>query len=175
VASIDQGIGTRRLFFALWPPDSLREQILIQRDLLGPVSQRRVPVHNYHLTLLFLGNQPADRLDEILAVGDAVDGRGFELTLDHWGYFDGPAVRWLGARAPTACSDLVDALTRGARDQGLHFQPRPFVPHLTVFRRAPGLQSPQAIEPIHWPVSDFSLIESIPNRPYQVLRTWRLE
>lgn len=146
-----------------------------RRDALGPISQRRVPDHNFHLTLLFLGNQPAGRMDEILAIGDAVIARSFELRLDHWGYFDRPGVVWLGGSAPSACRALSDTLGSAARALGLDFRVRPFVPHLTVFRRVEAPVQLPEIAPIVWNVRDFSLIESISNRPYQVLRSWPLD
>lgn len=166
---------TRRLFFALWPAACTREQILQRRDSAGTISPRRVPAHNFHLTLLFLGNQPADRVDEILALGDAIENEAFDLVLDRWGHFDGPGVVWLGAEAPAACRTLVDKLTGRALDQGLQFQHRPFVPHLTLFRRVTGPWQAPPVEPIPWSVEEFSLIESIPQQPYQVLRTWSLQ
>jgi len=166
---------TRRLFFALWPPASIRRQIAGERDAIGPVSRQRVPAHNYHLTLLFLGDQDADQLGNIQSLGDALVGESFELALDRWGFFDQARVAWLGARAPKACLELADALKSGAEALGLEFPTRPFVPHLTVFRRVAPPFSPCRIEPIGWFVRDFSLIESIPHQPYQVLRSWHLE
>ncbi|SRR6056297_1054327 len=167
-----------RLFFALWPPDSVRQSVLEQREALGAISRRRVPVHNYHLTLLFLGNQDAGLMGEIQAIIDLVSkdaGEPFDLRLDRWGYFDSARVVWLGARAPRPCVALVDALTSAADSTGLALRPSPFVPHLTVFRQVTPPFQPPEIEPIDWSVRDFSLIESIPGRPYQVLRTWSLE
>jgi len=165
----------RRLFFALWPPDSVRQRVLTQREALGAISRRRVPVHNYHLTLLFLGNQDAGLLGEIQAIGDEVDGEPFDLRLDRWGYFAGSKVVWLGAEPPEACVVLVDALQSGAEALGLDFQARPFVPHLTVFRHVAPPFQPRDSQPIDWSVREFSLIESLPGRPYQVLRTCSLK
>jgi 2'-5' RNA ligase len=167
--------GTRRLFFALWPPEAVRRSVLNYRDALGSCSGKPVPVHNYHLTLLFLGNQDAARLPGIRSIGDAIRGEPFELGLDHWGHFAGPRVAWLGATAPRACLELVAALESGVRAEGLDVQARPFVPHLTVFRKVEPSFVPHRVEPIVWDVSSFSLIESPPNRPYQVLRSWSLQ
>lgn len=142
---------------------------------MDEIDGRLVPKHNFHLTLVFLGNQDAQRIAEIQSIGDAVSGRPFNLSLDRWGYFEGPRVLWLGAIPPLACVALADGLSSSAGALGLEFQRRSFVPHLTVFRRVASPPKAFRFEPIKWTVRDFSLIESIPEKPYQLLRTWSLK
>jgi len=166
---------TRRLFFALWPDDGVRRGIIERRELLGPVSRRRVPDHNLHLTLLFLGDQPADRLAEFEAVAGAVAGTCCELVLDRFGWFPGARVLWLGGEAPDPLQRLQTGLERQVAELGVTLERRPFRPHVTLFRKVeqrPDLPEPP---PLVWPVRELALAESIPGRPYQVLRTWPLE
>ncbi|MCC5866180.1 MAG: RNA 2',3'-cyclic phosphodiesterase [Wenzhouxiangella sp.] len=164
----------RRLFFACWPDDRIREQLIARRDLIDGLSRRRVPDHNLHLTLLFLGNQPADRLKDIQSLADDLEARFFALELDRFGWFQQAGVAWLGGPATPGASRLVKALAAGAMARGLVFQARAFQPHVSLFRQVracPALPVPASLR---WPISGFSLIESIPSRPYQVLRTWPL-
>lgn len=164
-----------RLFFALWPDEAIREAMVERRARLGDLSRRRVPDHNLHATLLFLGNQPADRLAQIEAAADGVSAETFRLRLDRFGWFARARVVWFGGEAPEAAQALVRQLGEAMHALGLSFDQRPFRPHVTLFRhvsRRPDFPTP---EPIDWPVREFALIESIPGRPYQVLRKWSVE
>lgn len=165
---------TRRLFFACWPNEVVRGRIIARRGLIEGLSARRVPDHNLHLTLLFLGDQPAERLDELLAAGGGLRSPGFTLVLDRFGWFAGARVAWLGGPAPDAARDLVGQIAKTAAGLGLRFDPRPFHPHITLYRRVarrPDFPDPPVLD---WPIEEFALIESVPSRPYQVLRTWPL-
>lgn len=164
----------RRLFFACWPDERIREQLIARRDLIDGLSRRRVPDHNLHLTLLFLGNQPADRLQDIQSLANDIEARFFTLELDRFGWFQQAGVAWLGGPATPAATGLVEALTAGVIARGLVFQARAFHPHVSLFRQVRTCPELPVPPPLPWPVSEFSLIESIPSRPYQVLRTWPL-
>jgi len=162
---------TRRLFFALWPDDAQRAAIVHRRERLGDPGSKRAPDHNLHLTLLFLGNQPADRLDDILQAGEGIGVPPFDLVLDRYGHFDSARVTWLGGEAVPEAIELVAELGRRMAGIGVEFRPRPFVPHVTLFRKVAALDPLPPVDPMTWRVKSFSLIESIPSRPYQVLRT----
>lgn len=166
---------TRRLFFAYWPDEKIRRAIVERRQLLGKLSRRRVPDHNLHLTLLFLGNQPAERVDDILALADSISAPRTTLALDRFGWFPRARVAWLGGSASARSSGLVADLATGLNEQGLKFDHRPFHPHITLFRQVakrPDFPEPPSLD---WSPVDFALIESIPCQPYQVLRKWRVE
>jgi RNA 2',3'-cyclic 3'-phosphodiesterase len=165
---------TRRLFFALWPDDRIRAGIVARRELLGPISRRRVPDHNLHLTLLFLGDQPAERVGDIETAAAGVAGRACTLCLDRIGWFPGARVAWLGGDAPLPLMQLVEDLGSAVKPLGLRFDERRFRPHVTLYRqvsRRPGLR---AIEPLEWPAREFVLVESRPGQPYRCLERWRL-
>jgi 2'-5' RNA ligase len=167
-------LATRRLFFACWPDEDVRSRLIARRGLIEGISGRRVPDHNLHLTLLFLGNQPAGGLPALLAAIDAASAAGFTLILDRFGWFAGAKVAWLGGPAPEAARELVGQLLEIATEKDLRFDHRPFHPHVTLFRRVacrPEFPEPPALA---WPIKELALIESIPSRPYQVLRTWPL-
>lgn len=162
----------RRLFFALWPDAGVRSAIVDRRAALGRLPGRRVPDENLHLTLVFLGNQPKDRIEEILDAGSAVGGQAFELRLDRFGHFPRSRVVWLGGEAPEAAAGLADALSARMESIGVKVDRRPWRPHVTLFRKVSRRPRFPEIEPVTWSVRDFALVESIPGRPYQVLRSW---
>lgn len=164
----------RRLFFALWPDEGIRAAIVARRECLGRVSRRRVPDHNLHLTLLFLGDQPADRVGAIETAVNSVSAAACTLRLDRIGWFPRARVAWLGGDAPAPLSELVDDLKSAMSALDLSFDDRPFRPHVTLFRQVTQRPPCPDFEPLDWPVSEFALIESISGQPYQVLRKWWL-
>ena len=164
----------RRVFFACWPDPRTRAAIIERRRLIDGLSPRRVPDHNLHLTLLFLGNQPGERLPDLLAAADRLSAPGFDLHLDRFGWFPGARVAWLGGPTPEAAQTLVEQLSDLGRALALRFEQRRFHPHVTLFRRVAARPDVPPPPPLTWPVREFALIESIPSRPYQVLRTWPL-
>lgn len=166
---------SRRLFFACWPEEGIRRQIVELRRLIDGLSPRRVPDHNLHLTLLFLGNQPAHCLPDLRHAVSGLGASAFELSLDQFGWFPGARVAWLGGPAPAVAENLVLDLSKTCRALGLQFDQRPFHPHVTLFRKVERRPTFPAVSVLRWPVSEFALIESIPSRPYQVLRTWPLK
>lgn len=166
---------TRRLFFALWPDEAIRAGIVARRERLGRLTRKRVPDQNLHLTLLFLGDQPAERVDDIQTAADQVSGQRCTLRLNRFGWFPGARVAWLGGEAPQDLVELVDGLKTAIGPLGLQFDDRPFRPHVTLFRHVRARPEFPEIDPLDWPVSDFALVESIPGQPYQVLRKWGVE
>lgn len=133
-----------------------------------------MPDHNLHLTLLFLGDQPADAVNAVLS-REPPAATAFRMRLDRFGWFAGARVAWLGGPRHGAGEALVAALGRCAGAAGLRFDRRPWVPHVTLFRRVARRPTSPDPTPLDWPVREYALIESHPNRPYQVLRTWSLE
>lgn len=175
---------TRRLFFALWPDEPVRDAIdgaaveAMERGALAGIGGRRVPRHNLHLTLVFLGDVPNREVSILQTRADTVSAAAFALRLDRFGTFPRARVAWLGAEPVAAGEALVGGLHDLADASGLSTDRRPWRPHVTLKRRIDGRATPELSpgpDPIDWPVRDFALIESIPGRPYQVLRTWPLE
>lgn len=166
---------TRRLFFALWPNEALRREIAARREVLGRISRRRVPEANLHMTLVFVGDVPADAVPAVEAAGAAVHSAPFELVLDRFGWFPGARVVWLGGEAPDAGRALVASLESALDERGIGCDGRPWRPHVTLFRQVAGRPRLPEPAPLAWPAREFALVESVPGRPYQVLRTWPLE
>lgn len=165
---------TRRLFFALWPDQAVRRGIVERREKLGSVGRKKVPDRNLHLTLAFLGDQPAERLPDIEEAAARPKGASCTLELDRFGWFPGARVIWLGGEAPAPLARFQAELYQAMRDLGLSLDSRPFAPHVTLFRKAafrPDLPDPA---PLAWPATDFALVESRPNEPYRLLGRWPL-
>ena len=122
-----------RLFVSLRPPVAACEHLVAA---LGGLRTTRVD--RWHVTLAFLGEvpDPAPLLPGLRTA--AAQAQPLALQLRGSGFFRGPGV--LFARL----SGDVDPLHRLAADvatacrhAGVHLEPRPYRPHLTVARRLP--------------------------------------
>jgi 2'-5' RNA ligase len=169
----------RRLFLALWPEDAVRRRL---RDLLEKGlsirSGRPEPVANLHITLVFIGDVAADRVDAIEQAIAGVSAAAFELLLERVGYWERPRILWLGPReVPPALYALVKDLRTVLETCGVQPETRPYLPHMTLARKVHRPPPPATLEPIRWPVSGFSLMESVPverRSSYRELATWPL-
>ena len=86
----------------------------------------------------------------------------FELVLDEAGFWKHNRLAWAGAgETPAALEAMVGGLRTALAQARCAFDPKPFVPHVTLVRKArPGLALPR-FEPIRWQVDGFVLVRSV--------------
>jgi 2'-5' RNA ligase len=171
--------GSSRVFFALWPDDALRAVLAaLAREVARETRGRPPAESNVHLTLAFLGEQPAQRVKALLKLASSLGGTRFALTFDEIGCFRRSGVAWLGAGAPQP--DLLALQTNLAlalRDDGFPLDERPYTPHLTLARRIRTPTHRKLATPIIWEVSSFALVASELGRAeprYRTLAEWPL-
>ena len=165
---------TRRLFFALWPSAETRAVLEDAcRPLLRACAGRMVPARNYHVTLAFLGDQPAQLVERLTAM-TLVPPTEFELILDRFGYWRGPRVLWIGPReCPAGLATLVTQIRAELDVLGISYDGHDFKAHLTLARKVRALPELETPVSVHWPVRTFALVESVTTADgptYQVLR-----
>ena len=169
---------TRRVFFALWPPDAVRQQIVAQTKTLIPDNARAVANTNLHMTLAFLGSVGEDKLPDYQKAVAAVRASAFKITLDQAGSFARAQVLWLGTSIQSArLQALVNALNKELEGCGYQADNKPFVAHVTLARKYRHRQVTPIPIAINWSVNDFSLVESCSTPEgvkYHVLQTWPL-
>lgn len=130
-----------RAFIALEPPEGFVEDVVaMARVLSAAVEGRFVPRHNYHVTLAFLGDfdeaqarEAMDAMDEACAEAAAApmrpDGLGkFGRASD--------ATLWLGLAPDAELTGLADRMREALGSRGIGFDEKPFLPHITLARRA---------------------------------------
>ena len=110
----------KRLFFALWPDDALRQKLhALGEEILGNCSMRcstsaipgvvgnyrgrRIPPENLHLTLAFLGSVDAERQACLERMALAIRSPAFTLTLDQAGFWPRKGLLWAGGRRQRNC------------------------------------------------------------------------
>ena len=182
------GAGTgeiHRLFFALWPDESVRDSIEAAAVSLRQAHAPRgrwLGRHRYHLTLQFLGDAPMLREDIAKAATRAANGvrvEGFDMALDVAGSFRNRSIPWwLGCeRTPPALQQLFDALGGALGRNGVRVASgKGLVAHVTVLRDADAALAATPIAPVRWPVRDFVLVHSVLGREsaYHLLGRWPL-
>lgn len=130
-----------RAFIALDPPEGFVEDVAaMARVLSAAVEGRFVPRQNYHVTLAFLGDvdeaqarEAMDAIDEACAKAAAVpmrpDGLGkFGRASD--------ATLWMGLAPDAELTGLADRMREALRSRDIGFDDKPFLPHITLARRA---------------------------------------
>lgn len=164
--------GPQKLFFALWPAPA-------ERDALAPwqtlVRGRPVVTANLHLTLAFLGWQPAAAVAPLMTILDGLHVPPLRLEFDMLGYFSGQRIAWAGMRVPPpALLALQEQLTGALAQAGFTADSHgPFRPHVTLTRHAPA---PEALitTPVTWHHTEVALMRSgTPDGVYRVLRARR--
>lgn len=152
-----------RLFFALWPDEATRDAIVrAVLPLQGRIQGRWVARQNLHITLIFLGAVPSEKVAELeLLLGRLGDPRG-ELILDRLEFWRRSRVLCLGASAPP--SELLDLVVR-LRDEltraGYRLEQRPFRAHATLARKVVLEWSTKPLPtPVVWSWDGVVLVES---------------
>jgi 2'-5' RNA ligase len=160
---VSAGARQLRLFFALWPDDAARAALERWSTAVHRVAGGRATRgDSIHMTLAFLGDCDPARLDELKAAAASVRMRPFELVLDEAGFWKHNRIAWAGAtQTPAALETLVSDLRTALAAAGFAFDPKPFVSHVTLVRKAqPGFVMP-ALDPIRWQVRAFALVRSV--------------
>lgn len=164
---------THRLFFALWPDAQARAALA---RLQAGAGGTPVPAAKLHLTLAFLGAQPAAALPALCRMLDEVPAHPLTLDIDTYGYFSGPRIAWAGMRAPPAALLALQAqlMQRLRQEQWLTQAESPFRPHVTLARRASGVPAGPCA-PLRWQAAELVLVESLPaSAEYRIRAARRL-
>lgn len=169
-----------RLFFALWPEEPTQARFHEAGQRLHRVcGGKRSRCENIHLTLAFLGDVAPERLEAVRALAARVRVPAFELSFDRLGWWRRNQIAWSApSDAPRPLFDLVAALQTGLAAEGFKTEDRPYLPHLTLLRRAHCRETRFDADPIVWPVRDFVLVSSLLSEngsAYEIIGRWKLE
>lgn len=156
-------MNTKRLFFALWPDHRQRERL---RDVVGSVAKsvegRVVDRRNWHVTLVFVGAFPEDRVPYLLERAQDIEVEPFRLNFDRLEYWPRPRVASLSAAmVPPELQSLVDSLNGVIQDLGLQPEDRNYRPHITVVRNARSFTTERLTQRVTTEWSSFELMESL--------------
>lgn len=131
-----------RTFICIEIPDSIKQRIERLQEDLRPIKAQVswTKPANIHLTLKFLGNVEAPRIDRVhKAVERAAAGIGpFDVEVEGAGCFPSarnPRVLWIGlSRIPEALKQLSARIEDELAREAFPAEKRKFSPHLTIGR-----------------------------------------
>lgn len=101
-------------------------------------SGRFAQAENLHLTLIFLGEIPEEKMEIVRKEMDAVSVSPFSLHIGGFGYFrrEGGDIFWAGVERSEPLVSLYRRLNVQLRNSGFALERRGFRPHLTLARQA---------------------------------------
>ncbi len=165
-----------RLFFGLPLPHRQATALDAWRNEQG-LDGRLVARRNLHLTLAFLGSQPAERLEELQRLAEQVQGQSFELRPDRL-EVNRHGLAVLGfSRPPQPLIRLADDLQGVLRRAGYTLEERAFWPHLTLARQCRKHPPPGGCPDLAWTAERFVLFHSTSDEQgsvYHPLLHWPL-
>ena len=167
-----------RLFFALWPDESVRSMLAEVAARLPRGAGRQVPVANLHITLEFIGSVDEATRACLEEAASLVTVEPFELVLSRFGYWPQSRIIWFGPHhLPPELLALAFKLRESAGECGIAPETRPYRPHVSLVRKVSRQPKWPEVEPIEWPVSEFVLCQSVTTDKgpcYEVLQCWPL-
>jgi 2'-5' RNA ligase len=180
-AGADPAAARLRVFYAIWPDASARRLLASAATRTAQEAcGRSTKVDNLHVTLAFVGEVAAERLDALHAIGAGVAaaGQAFALALDRCGSFRRQGIAWVGPSVvPEALARLVADLGDRLAQAGFRTERGTFAPHVTLARRCTQPVAAAAAAPICWRVDAVTLTASTltPHGPdYRPLARWPL-
>lgn len=158
---------TRRVFYALWPDDAARQQIMdcFRQSVFSSKPGRLVTAENLHLTLHYMGLLELPVIEQLQQAAAQIEPPAFSLLLDRFGHFAAAGVLWLGcSHTPEALVHLHQTLANQLRAVGIEPERRAFQPHVSLMRhykRALTDEESVLAQLLNWTVSQFALLESV--------------
>ena len=156
----------KRLFFALWPDERQRETL---RNTISPLARQvegsAVYRGNWHVTLVFVGDFPAERVGELLEAARTIQTEPFRLRFDRMCFWQRPKIACLQSMSvPPPLATLVGDLNRVLEAFDVAPESGTYRPHITAVRRARTFEPLMLARPLEMNWSGFELIESISGR-----------
>lgn len=153
----------KTLFFALWPSERQRELL---RDTINPaltsVEGSFVDRRDWHVTLVYVGAFPEERIPGLMAAVDIIEPVNIRLRFDRLTFWQRPRVACLDVMTiPPELEHLFRSIEQALMPFGYTPNERTYRPHITAARRArafPAVRLSRAVE-LQW--SEFELVESI--------------
>ena len=156
----------KRLFFALWPDERQRETL---RNTMSPVARvvegNAVYRGNWHVTLVFIGAFPEERVGELQAAVGGIRAEPFRLRFDRLCFWQRPRIACLQAMSvPPPLERLRGELQAALEQFDVEPESAPYRRHITAVRRARAFEPILLARPLELNWSGFELVESISTR-----------
>lgn len=154
---------TKKLFFALWPDDDIRNRLTKVQENAN-LGQHGNPTlaEKFHITLLFLGDIKSDRVSELESFTRGIRFNPFTIELNQIGFFRQSDIAWCGtSQFSDELNSLVQTIRTGSPVLPKKAVQKNFVPHVTLARKV-RRKITQEIDSIYWTVESCCLVCSVP-------------
>ncbi len=136
-----------RLFIALDLDAAIRERIRLFMDGVRNFAPdvRWVRPESLHVTLKFIGEKPAESVDQIKIALSAIHVAPIEITFQGYGFFPtskSPRVFWIGMQSGPELATLASSIDETTSRSGIPKEEHAFTPHLTLARGGRGSGAP---------------------------------
>jgi len=137
-----------RIFIALDIEEAIRDRISRFMDGVREFAPdaRWVRPESLHVTLKFIGEKPAEAVEQIKKALAAVQGQPVEMSFRGHGFFPtakSARVFWVGIESGPALASLANAVDDVTAGLGIPKEERAFNAHLTLARGGGGSGSPR--------------------------------
>ena len=172
-----------RLFFALDLNTADKSALAAFREQYLSVPFKPVDKNNYHITLCFLGAVTTDQQQTLIAQADKLTHQIFpivsqQLQLNQIALFKKPKILYFShSQIPNWLLTLASELSDCAKSLALFQEERPYLPHISIYRKAGFIPSNLPKIKINIIINSFSLYQSVSSTngvKYQAIKTWRL-
>lgn len=128
-----------RIFIALDIDNAIRERIVRFMDGIREFAPdaRWVRPESLHVTLKFVGEKPADSVEEIKKALATIKAVPFDLGFRGFGFFPtakAARVFWIGIQSGPQLASLAKSIDEAGSNLGIPKEDHPFSPHLTLAR-----------------------------------------
>lgn len=178
--AVPAATNTRRVFFALWPDSQTRVRLeTLSAQAQAEFGGRRMRAETLHMTLAFIGDIDAARVDAAMATGDELGARpGFSMTIDQLRCWRRNRIVWCGPQmVPATLAETARLLGERLSAAGFRLEARPFAAHATLLRNADCSRSAPDFAPFEWEVRQFVLVQAdlaSAGARYEIIGRWTL-
>ncbi len=132
-----------RLFIAIEIPSKIKEEISSIVTVLKEYNLdiKWTSIDNHHLTLVFLGEIPENKIPQLKKIIDEVAGNNFEITaeindkLDYFHRIRKPGVLWIGfKKGKEELISISSQITKLLLKNNYTLSDKEYTPHLTLGR-----------------------------------------
>jgi len=156
----------KKLFFALWP-DPRQAEIL--RNTISPIARlvegNSIFRGNWHVTLVYIGPFPEQRVSELMERAAMIRPEAFRLRFDRLTFWQRPRIACLQAMTvPAPLQSVVDQINKVLADFNVELKTETYRPHITAVRNAKTFEPIVLARPLELQWSEFQLVEAISTR-----------
>lgn len=147
-----------RLFIAIKLSTELKDVLVNVQNAMYDRGVRGnfTPEENMHLTLAFIGDFPD--AEPVLDALESVSFAPFEISPEGVGCFD--ELWWAGVKDPAPLAAVARRVRRALAENGIPFDRKRFLPHITLIRNASKEAAGIRIPPAAMTVDAISLMRS---------------